>query len=519
MLKSRLLLTGAVMALALSFTQSAFANARRPGMAGNLLIEDTDDVYAFPHLVSKYRNLLALTMGGSGDSGNGLLTLGHGDLTYGVGVHRGDVQNPHIGKASAPPQFVVDQLAMQGLMLGDPNQNELLGHLLIDDLATNELAALNGPTSFFGGLPSINANPATVFDLWLSTGDLGFRLTFGSGALIATANDEDTGSNDTFMMAEVGYGSGTRGETARVDFSGALAYDFASAAVNDAATASGHRFQLSGLLRSYFPVDSTLDLGVLAKARVANRSLTNESVPDDPTSSTLTFGLAGGVGPAFRFGAAQVAGYGVLRVGVGSIDPNDQADGDEVSTLDVVIPGVHMATEVPLNDWLFFRAGADYSFRMIGSSDDDDDGVTLRYGTFGWNAGLGARVGSLQFDGSVQQGFVTGGPDFIGGTAPGFLAIASATYSFDDLRSGARPVSEPEPEPAPVAEPAPLAPAPPPAAPEPEPPAPVEAEGSAQGGGWIRAGGSAEAGAGASTEPAPAEPAPAAAPQAAPQNP
>jgi len=149
----------------------------------------------------------------------------------------------------------------------------------------------------------------------------------------------------------------------------------------------------------------------------------------------------------------------------------------ESGTLSLVIPGVNIATEIPLNDWFVVRTGAQYDWNIADTSGPGDSGVGSQAGTFGWNAGLGVIIDQFRFDGSLQQGFVLGGPDFIGGTGGGFFAIAALTYSFDAARSGTLPEPEPEPvaEPEPAYEPAPvLAPAPPPGEPAPAPAAAPE---------------------------------------------
>ena len=78
--------------------------------------------------------------------------------------------------------------------------------------------------------------------------------------------------------------------------------------------------------------------------------------------------LGGGVGPAFRFGRAQVAGYGILRVHVQNDDPNSETNSDDVTSHTVVLPGVHMAVEVPIAEWLLVRTGAEYAFNIRGTS-------------------------------------------------------------------------------------------------------------------------------------------------------
>ena len=55
----------------------------------------------------------------------------------------------------------------------------------------------------------------------------------------------DTGESDTFLMGEVGYGWGKRGESTRVDLSGALTLDLASQQAADTDTSSGTHFGVS----------------------------------------------------------------------------------------------------------------------------------------------------------------------------------------------------------------------------------------------------------------------------------
>jgi hypothetical protein len=421
---------------------------RRSGMAGSLLIEDKDDLFFFPQLLPQYRNLIALDYGGAASAGNAVLTLGDEDMAWGVALHRGDVMTPHV---------------------------------------ISELAALNGPASLFGAPFTAAGPPATLVDFLFGTsmgGDsqLGLRIGLGHGSQYASLGNDDTGESEMFLMGEVGYGWGERGESTRVDLSGALTLDFGSAVAGGMDDASGTHIGVSGLLRAFVPMEDTLDLGWLGNVAVASNSVTDQMAAMEPSDSTLAFTLGGGVGPAFRFGNASVAGYGIARFLYQSNDPNSEADDDANSAYMIVIPGVHVAAEVPLNDWLYVRTGAEYAWNINGTSDDgggpdedDDMGTSATAGAFGWNAGLGVVIDDFRFDGSLQHGFVTGGPDFIGGTGPGFFMIASLSYAFDNARRGVVKAEEEDAEAAPPPEPPPappvLQPAPPP--PPPPPPAPV----------------------------------------------
>jgi hypothetical protein len=373
------------------------ADARRSGLAGSLLIEDREDAYFFPQRLLAYPNLIALSYGGTGGSGSGLLTLGGSNSVFAVAIHRGDVQSPH---------------------------------------RYSEADALTGPASLFG--PPFTIAPATIVDLLFGTdlggGELGFRLALGSAEATMTVADMDSGQSDTFIMGEVGYGWGSRGDTARVDLSAGLGLDLATQQAADMDAASGTYFGISGLMRAYFPFDESLELGVLANLGVSNNAVADETVPGDPARTELGVALGAGVGPVLQFDRVSIAAYGVLNGRIGNQDPYSEVDGDETSVLGLVIPGVHIALEVPLADWLLVRSGAQYSFNMQSTSAPADAGTSQRGGSFGWNAGLGIVLDDFRFDGSLQQGFVTGGPDFIGGTGAGFLAIASLSYSFDRLR-------------------------------------------------------------------------------------
>lgn len=422
--------TLAVLAM-VSIPLSAQADARRSGLAGSLLIEDRDDIYFFPQRLAEHRNLVALTYGGTGASGSGLFTLGGDSSVLGLAIHRGDVQTPH----------------------------------LIADAA-----ALTGPSNLFGA--PFTLAPATIVDLLyaarLGSSELGLRLAIGSGEQSTTMADRASGQSDTLVMAEVGYGWGERGSSTRVDIGAALALDFANQEVLDSDTESGSFFGLSALLRAFVPFDQTLDLGVLGSLRAARTAISDETLAGDPAASQLAIDVGGGLGPALSFGRVSVAAYAVLGLRLTTDDTNDDIEDDETTSHTILFPGVHMALEVPLSDWFFVRTGAQYNFNWRGASAPQDSGSSQRGSSFGWNAGLGVVIDQFRFDGSLQQGFVTGGPDFIGGTGAGFLALATLSYSFDHLRNPPPTAEAPRLEPAPPLPPSADAPS----AEEPPPPPP-----------------------------------------------
>src|SRR5689334_5874944 len=186
----RALCACAALAAALLPATHAAAGARRPGLAGNLLIEDPDDLFVFPQAVVAYPNLLALSYGATAAAGNGVLTLGDDSLAFGVALHRGDVLAPH---------------------------------------TVDELGALAGPS---GAFPDpLLLQPATMFDVLLGVGDhasqLGVRLSVGAAQQAQTLDGSHDEQTNTFVAAEVGASRGVRGQGARLDGSLALALDFA----------------------------------------------------------------------------------------------------------------------------------------------------------------------------------------------------------------------------------------------------------------------------------------------------
>ena len=49
---------------------------------------------------------------------------------------------------------------------------------------------------------------------------------------------------------------------------------------------------------------------------------------------------------------------------------------------------------------------------------------------FNWSAGIGFKLSSFEIDATLSQQLILEGPDMIGGTAPGFLGMLSAAYSW-----------------------------------------------------------------------------------------
>lgn len=421
------LIVGTILALA----TSAQAD-RRTGLFGNLLITDQDDMFLFPQDTLRYRNRISIDFNGAQNQGNALFSLGDEESAFGVALHRGDV--------TIPGAFIF-------LSPWDASPN----------------AALDPGSPLDPG--GFGVQPATMIDLlYAMDNGIGLRVAFGSAqnsqveadapAGSPLAGNPQTGEQEIYLMGTVGYGMGERGVDGRYDFSGSLLIDFGKSVLVGDDQEDSSLFSLSGLFRGFMPVDGTMDLGLLGAVAFQSGSQSFENADPKFAATSTTFALTAGVGPAMRFGDASVAAYATGSLAVQERDPNDDSDAEDDQSLatTIVIPGVNVAVEVPLNDWFFVRTGAEYRWRANLTANEQNAASANTFGEFGWNAGAGIKIDGFTFDGALQHGFVTNGPDFIGGGAPGFLFMANLTYDFDAQRSGVVPAEEPAAEPAPEEE-------------------------------------------------------------------
>lgn len=413
-MRTRKLLLGLISLAANSTFLIETAHAdRRSGLSGNLLIEDPDDLFAFPQLTLQHRNMFRLDYGGSAATGNGVLTLGNDKEAIGIAVHRGDLLTPDVVGFNT-------ELAWLGGVEG------------VNPFGGSAYGNFAGPA-----VVDVDAQPvlpATVVDLSyarsLSGNPFGVRLGFGRGVQ-ARKNDADEVQKgaQTFIAAQVGYSrrppDGLRWDSSA---NAVIAFGNADNAAGDDVN-SGWDLRIAGLGRAYYPINRLVDLGFLANVSIANEKTKSQALDD--SSRDFDFGVRAGVGPSIHLDRAKIAAYGGLRLGVGK---NEQSvsDNDEYRRLRLAVPMVNMAAEIQVLDWLYVRTGAEYSWELRR---DANDAIKERVadGGFRWSAGLGFQRGTFYFDGVVTNGFVTGGPNFIGGTSPGFLAMASLTYKFGDV--------------------------------------------------------------------------------------
>jgi len=370
--------------------------ARRSSLAGNVLIEDKDDVFAFPHLILDYDNLVAFDYGAAAGQGNGVILFGTPNMAFGLAAHRGDT--------TGPLPIPVDQ----GLLGGPPN-----------------------PLGAFD-------TPLTVVDLLFASGNdsgrFGARLALGTSADAAKPDKAADGSagkesskSQTYIMIDAGYGLKKPGM--RLDAAASLFFDTASQVVEDEDSLSGTRFGLSASVRGYMPQAGKMDLGFLGTLGYGSGSVSHDL--DDPKfeESESFLGVVGGAGPVYHVTEdTTIAAYGTLSFVTTDTEPNDQTDNDESSSTVVVLPGVNIAADIQVIDWLWFRSGLDYYFALTSATRGKDES-SRRVGAFGWSAGLGIEVDDFKLDGSLQHNWITAGPTILGGGGDMF-GIVSASYAF-----------------------------------------------------------------------------------------
>lgn len=381
-------------------------SARSTSLAQNQLILDRTDVLTFPQLSVEYTNLLALDYGAFAQAGSGLALLGNERLAFGIGIAQGNV-------------------------LGDRVTTPINTH-----------PNLGGVDNLLGaGYPT----PHTIVDLFfgmdIGSGFFGAHLAIGHGGDSFTptidSNLDDNSNGQTFVRADVGFS--LQGNF-RLDTALRLMFNSADNTRDGDTVRDGSVFQAGVNARAYTPLAAGIDLGLLGDIQVTTGGNTTyrDSPLDDIESSATNFSIAAGAGPVYTIdGVTTLAGYGILGLVTNSNDPDENTDNDASSSYHLILPGVAVAADIHLTDWLYFRTGAQYLF-MINSETEEqntntanDDTITRdRNSAFGWSAGLGLKVGNFALDGTLQHGFLTSGPNFIGGQAPGLFSMVSASYAF-----------------------------------------------------------------------------------------
>ena len=114
-------------------------------------------------------------------------------------------------------------------------------------------------------------------------------------------------------------------------------------------------------------------------------------------------------------------------------DPDTDTDDDASSSMTIAVPGLELAAEYAVNDWLTLRGSAGYGWAVQMDSVEATKADTTSMtdgGGLTWAVGAGANFGALSIDAHLQNGFLVNGPDFISGAGPGLAQTTSLTYKF-----------------------------------------------------------------------------------------
>jgi hypothetical protein len=345
--------------------------------------------------------------------GSGMLLLGFEDWGIGVGVHRGDLLRP-------------------GAYFAGPD-GDLVGLSGFDGL----WAGVNSP--FSASAPPAPVIADLVGAMRLEGSHLlGLRLTGGAGGV---TNGDPVRPGEPAPLHEISKSQGYFGLTAgysirgpaNVDVSAEFGFDTLSLTDTHEPPTQNYgdgTAYLGGLnARAFFEITEKLDIGVLADFGVADYAQNDRQLERTWHRRTFTGSLA--AGPRVRLGEnALIAAYLTIGLAGTLIKPEDVDAGDE-ETRDTMLtaPGVHLAGEFRVFEWLYFRAGMTGSYVVRWHSDPDTGSQTDYPYDFGWHAGIGLEVGDFRFDGAFSGSFLTSGPAFLGQPSP-LYAIVSASYAW-----------------------------------------------------------------------------------------
>jgi hypothetical protein len=358
--------------------------ARHSSLSGNLLIQDTDDIFFFPHLVSMYNRMVTFDFGTNSGLGSGGMVFGGETVTLGLFAHRSDfigaIPNAYLTRGD------IDNINNDGEVdfpFGFPN-------------ALNWVDLLVGWGGKDGGNP------------W------GIRFSVGRNN-----NDPDpdnVGADATAFNVIAGTRFNQWGAfDASVEFSIASLND--DDAINSQEASPWHL--AAGIRRTPGDESDALRLGYLAM--LSYLSGTNDITPvaGPPGTSTdfSSLNFVVGAGPVYKPNdRTNVAMYGTFEY-----DRNEGDNGTLSSTdTEVVIPGWNVAAEVEIASWLQFRSGLRSKYTFVSNRDEtvgpppvetEDKSNRL---DFDWTTGIGVQWGNFTLDGFLDPSVMTSGTDLLG---------------------------------------------------------------------------------------------------------
>lgn len=386
----------------------ATESARRTGLGGTAMIEDSDDIYAFPqaafgkklYLEANYRPSAGLY----GGAGSGSIFFGNDQEVFGIMTHRGDYNAVLFNTIAGPfdnanpftsPNQAIDDFRVG--LLKPPTPRALPGERAAD---VDETANVGGTTVSLNGtvvnageggeLPDLALAPVQLIDVLYARNNFGVRLSAGVGS---TSQDTQISWGDGYQVASnavvTNIVAGFRGQQGadRFDASVELGYarahtetlDVAEGLIGNDVTSSTP--SIGAAVRYTMPKSETLDFvatGNLHYGTESTTTMTNDIryywddiSSDDPDldaeqelreedkfgpvpkvkqeKSESTFALYAAAGPRYKIANRAIVsadvGLGFVRTG---IDPFvDSACTDDKDDRDVCdgINAVDLSTD------------------------------------------------------------------------------------------------------------------------------------------------------------------------------
>ena len=385
----------------------ATESARRTGLGGTALIEDSDDIYAFPqaafgkklYLEANYRPSAGLY----GGAGSGSIFFGNDQEVFGIMTHRGDYNAVLFNTIAGPfdngnpftsPNQAIDDFRVG--LLKPPTPRALPGERAAD---VDETANVGGTTVSLNGtvvnagegaaLADLALAPVQLIDVLYARNNFGVRLSAGVGS---TSQDTQISWGDGYQVAPnavvTNIVAGFRGQQGadRFDASVELGYarahtetlDVAEGLIGNDVTSSTP--SIGAAVRYTMPKSETLDFvatGNLHYGTESTTTMTNDiryywddRTSDDPDldaeqelreedkfgpvpklkreESESTFALYAAAGPRYKIANRAIVsadvGLGVVRTG---IDPFvDSACTDDKDDRDICdVNAVDLSTD------------------------------------------------------------------------------------------------------------------------------------------------------------------------------
>jgi hypothetical protein len=372
--------------------------ARRSSLSGNLLIQDTDDMFFFPQLVAQQKRLVTFDFGTTDGLGSGGMVFGTESFAFGVFAHR----------------------------------SEFLGALPDGYLTRGDIDNITRAGAIDRGIGPNALNWIDVLAGW-QAGDMpiGVRFSVGRGnddPAEAAPTDPDVQQNINAFNVIVGARFPQWGAT-----DASLEFSYANAEQNDATlTRDSSPWEISvGLRHTANEESDALVLGWLGMFNYGSGTVDVTPVGGGPGTSTddTKLNVVVGAGPVYKpSDRTNVAMYGTFEYAQTKTETGTTTE----THTNTVIPGWNVAAELEAASWLQFRAGLRSKFNFFDDHheatgvDTHDKNNSLDYA---WTTGVGIHLANFTVDGFLDPSVITSGTDVFG-NSDNLFGLVTASYHF-----------------------------------------------------------------------------------------